>query len=156
MFKYNSVRLVLAFSFFALVMFSTGASGENPAPASLFTPKSQPVVAKSLERILVNVGPEESVPVWVFFAVMLAKILVAVLMYVFFLRKVFHRPISVGPEKLVGQIAETITALNPSGQIKADGEIWTAISQAGKMIPARRKVKILEVRGTTVYVDPVE
>jgi len=106
--------------------------------------------------VLVGVSQFFPVPVWVFVAVVLAKILVAVSMYVFFLRKVFHRPISVGPEKLVGQIAETITALNPSGQIKADGEIWTAISQAGKMIPARRKVKILEVRGATVHVDLVE
>jgi len=106
--------------------------------------------------VLVGVSQFFPVPVWVFVAVVLAKILVAVSMYVFFLRKVFHRPISVGPEKLVGQIAETLTPLNPSGQIKADGEIWTAISQAGKMIPARRKVKILEVRGATVHVDLVE
>ena len=106
--------------------------------------------------VLVGVSQFFPVPVWVFVAVVLAKILVAVSMYVFFLRKVFLRPISVGPEKLVGQIAETLTPLNPSGQIKADGEIWTAISQAGKMIPARRKVKILEVRGATVHVDLVE
>ncbi len=67
MFKYNSVRLVLAFSFFVLVTFSTGASSENLASTALFTPKSQPVVTKSLERILARVSPETSVPVWVFF-----------------------------------------------------------------------------------------
>ena len=106
--------------------------------------------------VLVGVSQFFPVPVWVFVAVVLAKILVAVSMYVFFLRKVFHRPISVGPEKLVGQIAETLTPLNPSGQIKVDGEIWTAISQTGTMIPAQRKVKILEVRGATVHVDLVE
>ncbi len=106
--------------------------------------------------VLVGVSQFFPVPVWVFFAVVLAKILVAVLMYVFFLRKVFHRPIGVGPEKLVGQIAETLTPLNPSGQIKANGEIWTALSHTGMMIPPQRKVKILEVRGTTVHVDPVE
>jgi membrane protein implicated in regulation of membrane protease activity len=106
--------------------------------------------------VLVGVSQFFPVPVWVFVAVVLAKILVAVSMYAFFLRKVFHRPISFGPEKLVGQIAETITALNPSGQIKADGEIWTALSQTGTMIPAQQKVRILEVRGTAVHVDPVE
>jgi len=73
----------------------------------------------------------------------------------FFLRKVFHRPISVGPEKFVGQIAETLTPLNPSGQIKANGAIWTAISHAGAMIPAQWEVKILDVLGTTVHVEPV-
>jgi len=106
--------------------------------------------------VLVGVSQFFPVPVWVFFAVTVAKILVAVSMYVFFLRKVFHRPISVGPEKLVGQIAETVTPLNPSGQVKLNGEIWTAISYTGMMIPAQRKVKIVEVHGTTVHVEPVE
>jgi len=106
--------------------------------------------------VLVGVSQFFPVPVWVFFAVTIAKIFVAVAMYVFFLRKVFHRPISAGPEKLVGQIAETITPLNPSGQVKLNGEIWTAISYTGMMIAAQRKVKILEVRGTTVHVEPVE
>ncbi len=96
------------------------------------------------------------IPVWVFIGVVFAKILLSLLMYRFFFRKVFHRPISVGPEKLVGQIAVTITSLNPSGQVKVNGEIWTAISQTGTMIPSQRKVKILEVRGTTVHVDLVE
>ena len=106
--------------------------------------------------VLVGVSQFFPVPVWVFFAVVLAKILVAVAMYVFFLRKVFHCPISVGPEKLVGQIAGTLTPLKPSGQVKLNGEIWTAISYTGMMIPAQRKVKIVEVRGTTVHVEPVE
>jgi len=63
--------------------------------------------------ILVGVSQFFPVPVWVFFAVTLAKIFVAVAMYVFFLRKVFLRPISVGPEKPVGQIAGTLTPLKP-------------------------------------------
>ncbi len=96
------------------------------------------------------------VPVWIFIGVVFAKILLSLSMYVLFFRKTFLRPISVGPEKLVGQIAETITPLDPSGQIKVDGEIWTALSQTGTMIPSQRKVKILEVRGTTVHVDLVE
>ena len=96
------------------------------------------------------------IPVWVFIGVVFAKILVSLSMYVFFFRKVFLRPISVGPEKLVGQIAETITPLNPSGQVKLNGEIWTALSQTETMIPAQQKVEILEVRGTTVHVSPVE
>ena len=106
--------------------------------------------------VLVGVSQFFLVPLWVFFAIVLAKILLAVAMYVFFLRKVFHRPIRVGPEKLVGQIAETFAPLNPSGQIKVDGEIWTAICQTGKTIPAQRKVKIVEVHGTTVHVEPAE
>ena len=93
------------------------------------------------------------VPVWVFIGVVFAKILLSLSMYVFFFRKVFHRPISVGPEKLVGQIAETITPLDPSGQIKINGEVWTALSQTGTMIPSQREVKILDVRGTIVRVD---
>ena len=106
--------------------------------------------------VLVGVSQFFPIPVWVFIGVVFAKILVSLSMYVFFFRKVFHRPISVGPEKLVGQIAETITPLNPSGQVKLNGEIWTALSQTETMIPAQQKVEILEVRGTTVHVDPVE
>lgn len=96
------------------------------------------------------------VPVWVFIGVVFAKILVSLSMYLFFFRKVFHRPISVGPEKLVGQIAESVTPLNPSGQVKLNGEIWSAISQTGTTIPSQREVKILKVHGTTVHVDPVQ
>jgi len=94
-------------------------------------------------------------PVWVLIGVVFAKMLVSLSMYVFFFRKVFLCPISVGPEKLVGQIAETVSPLNPSGQVKLNGEIWTAISYTGMMIPAQRKVKIVEVHGTTVHVEPV-
>ena len=68
--------------------------------------------------VLVGVSQFFPVPVWVFFAVTVAKILVAVSMYVFFLRKVFLRPISVGPEKLVGQIAGTITPSTPPAKSK--------------------------------------
>jgi len=106
--------------------------------------------------VLVGVSQFFHVPVWVFIGVVFAKILMSLSLYVFFFRRVFHRPISVGPEKLVGQIAETITPLNPTGQVKLNGEIWTALSYTGMMIPPQRKVKILEVRGTTVHVDPVE
>jgi len=106
--------------------------------------------------VLVGVSQFFPIPVWVFIGVVFAKILVSLSMYVFFFRKVFLRPISVGPEKLVGQIAETITPLNPSGQVKLNGEIWTALSQTETMIPAQQKVEILEVRGTTVHVSPVE
>jgi membrane-bound serine protease (ClpP class) len=93
------------------------------------------------------------VPMWVFIGVIFAKILLSLSMYLFIFRRVFHRPISVGPEKLVGQIAETVTPLDPSGQIKINGEIWTALSRTGTLIPSQREVKILEVRGTIVRVD---
>jgi serine protease AprX len=67
MFKSNSSRSVLILSFFLLTAFSAVVGGENLASTALFTPKSQPVVTKSLDRILAKVSPETSVPVWVFF-----------------------------------------------------------------------------------------
>jgi len=67
MFKSNSSRSVLILSFFLLIAFSTVVGGENLASIALFTPRSQPVVTKSLERILARVSPETSVAVWVFF-----------------------------------------------------------------------------------------
>lgn len=106
--------------------------------------------------VLVGVSQFLLVPWWAFFCVALAKAVVSALMYRFFLRKVFLGPIRVGPERLVGQIAQTITPLDPSGQIKAGGEIWTATSDTGRMIPARQKVRILKVRGTTIQVEPMQ
>lgn len=67
MLKSNSVRLISILSLCVLVCLSYSAMGGNPAPAKLFTAKSDPVVAESLGRILSGIGPVESVPVWVFF-----------------------------------------------------------------------------------------
>lgn len=102
--------------------------------------------------VLAAVSQFVYLPVWVFVGIPLAKLFASLAMYILFLRRTFLRPTSVGPEALVGQTAETITPLDPSGQVKVNGEIWSALSQSGTTIPAEQKVKILEVRGNTLHV----
>ena len=95
-------------------------------------------------------------PIWVWFGVPLGKILFSSVMYVFFLRKVLLRRPHVGPESLLGEIAETVTPLDPTGQIRINGEIWSARSDSGAMIPGRHKVEIQRVEGNTAHVVDAE
>jgi membrane-bound serine protease (ClpP class) len=82
----------------------------------------------------------------------LVKILVSSAMYVLFLRRTFLCTARVGPEALIGLTAEAVTPLNPSGQVKINGEIWSALSQNGTTIPLQQKVKVLEAHGNTLHV----
>ena len=106
-----------------------------------------------LIAILALVSRFVHVPVWVLIGLPLAKILGTIAMYGLFLHRSLLRPAHVGPEALVGRIAETITSLNPSGQVKLNSEIWSAVSQNGTTIPPHQKVEIQDVRGNTLHVD---
>ena len=92
------------------------------------------------------------IPVWVLVGAPLVKILVSSATYVLFLRRTFLCPARVGPEALIGLTAEVVTPLNPSGQVKLNGEIWFACSQSGTTIPSQQKVKVLATHGNTLYV----
>ena len=91
-------------------------------------------------------------PIWVWLGVPLGKILFSGAMYLFLLRKVLLRRPHVGPESLLGEVAETVTPLDPTGQIRINGEIWSARSDSGAMIPERHKVEIRRLEGNTVHV----
>lgn len=105
-----------------------------------------------LIAVLAVVSRFVRIPVWVLVGVPLVKILVSSAMYVFFLRRAFLCPARAGPEALVGLTAEAVTPLNPFGQVKINGEIWSAISQNGTTIPSQQKVRVLKVHGNTLYV----
>jgi len=72
--------------------------------------------------------------------------------YTLFVRKSLLCSAHVGSEALVGQIAETITSLDPSGRVKLNNEIWTAVSHNGVIIPSQQRVEIQDVRGNTLHV----
>ena len=93
------------------------------------------------------------VPVWVLIGLPSAKILGCIAMYTLFLRRILLRSAHVGPEALVGRIAETITSLDPSGRVKLNGETWSAISQNGTLIPSQQKVEIQNIRGNRLFVN---
>lgn len=65
-----------------------------------------------------------------------------------------RRPVAMGRETLVGQLAEARTPLTPNGQVFAMGSLWRAISLAGSVEPGQR-VRIERIEGLTLYVRPV-
>ncbi|MEJ5960774.1 NfeD family protein [Pedobacter immunditicola] len=56
---------------------------------------------------------------------------------------------------LLGQIGETLTQLDPQGQLQVNGEVWTAESTKGK-ISKGELVKVIKVSGLTLFVEPLE
>lgn len=106
-----------------------------------------------LIAVLAFVSRFVHVPVWVLIGLPSAQFLGAIAMYTLFMRRSLLRSAHVGPEALVGRIAETITSLDPSGRVKLNGEIWTAVSQNGTTIPPHQKVEIQDVRGNTLHVN---
>lgn len=59
-----------------------------------------------------------------------------------------------GDNSMIGKIAITAGELDMQGQVKLMGETWNAISLAGK-IAANEKVVIREIKGLTLYVEPL-
>ncbi|GAI52556.1 unnamed protein product, partial [marine sediment metagenome] len=60
-----------------------------------------------------------------------------------------------GPEALIGLQAEVVKILNPLGQVKIKGEIWSAESFDKKIIPKKLKVEIVKVEGNTLIVKKI-
>ncbi len=56
----------------------------------------------------------------------------------------------------IGVVTETITADGGKGFVRIDKEIWRARSRSEQEIPVGAKIKVIELKGVTVTVDPVE
>lgn len=59
-----------------------------------------------------------------------------------------------GIEGMIGETGETIDPLDPSGKVMVRGEIWKAVSVTGDL-KAGEKVRVMEVRELTLYVEQV-
>jgi len=92
------------------------------------------------------------VPLWVWIALPIGKVLSSILFYVLFLQRSLGRPRQ-ELSSWAGRTARTLTPLNPTGQIKIDGEIWLAKSHTGNVIPSHHEVLIREVRGRLLLVE---
>lgn len=55
---------------------------------------------------------------------------------------------------LLGQTGETLSMLDPQGQLQVNGEVWTAESTKGK-ISKGELVKVIRVKGLTLFVEPM-
>ena len=56
---------------------------------------------------------------------------------------------------LVGQTAEVVLTLNPQGQVRAAGEIWSAEAAAGSRIEAGQRVRVTATRDIWLIVEPL-
>ena len=62
-----------------------------------------------------------------------------------------HRPASTGREELIGKTAVVKEALAPEGTVLLKGELWTAISEKGRVKPGE-EVMVTEVDGLILQV----
>jgi membrane-bound serine protease (ClpP class) len=70
----------------------------------------------------------------------------------FAIRGQLRRP-EVGREALIGRIGMTRGELSPSGMVHVAGELWTAISKSGEIIPADTKVSVVGIDGLRLEVE---
>lgn len=54
-----------------------------------------------------------------------------------------------------GIVIEEIDSIHSKGQVKVDGELWSAIGENDINIPKDTEVKILEVKGVKLIVSPI-
>jgi len=60
-------------------------------------------------------------------------------------------------DRLIGQIAITLEEVdNQRGQVKVEGEAWSARSGSGEKLPEGIKVRILRMEGNKLVVGPEE
>ena len=53
-------------------------------------------------------------------------------------------------------VVETIDNDVPSGQVKANGQIWTARSADGSIIPEGEHIKVCRIEGVKLIVETVK
>ena len=61
-------------------------------------------------------------------------------------------------DRVLSQIAlvtEEIDNIAETGQVKLFGQVWTARSESGEVIPAQSRVRILRIEGVKVFVRMV-
>ena len=63
--------------------------------------------------------------------------------------------LAVDREKFSEIVTEEIDPIHSKGQIKVNGEVWSAISDSNTIIPENSKVEILEVKGVKAIVSPL-
>lgn len=54
-----------------------------------------------------------------------------------------------------GLVTKDINSINSTGQVKIDGELWSAIGENDMDIPKNTEVKVIEIKGVKVIVTPI-
>lgn len=55
-----------------------------------------------------------------------------------------------------GIVIEDINLVEGKGQIKVDGEVWSAICNGNITIPSGTEITVLEIRGVKALVEPID
>ncbi len=55
-----------------------------------------------------------------------------------------------------GIVIEDINLVEGKGQIKVDGEVWSAICNGNVTIPSGTEITVLEIRGVKALVEPID
>ena len=72
---------------------------------------------------------------------LVAVVIVAALAFVIWRGILVHRRrVSAGKEDLVGKTARVRTALKPEGTVFIEGELWTAVSEEGRVKPGEEVI----------------
>ena len=99
------------------------------------------------------------VSVWVQIAVFLGLSAAALVLVRPMAARLFRTGVSrTNADRILGQTArvtEEINNLTPSGQVTISGQVWTARSEGGEVIPVQSKVRILRIEGVKVIVTAV-
>ena len=64
-----------------------------------------------------------------------------------------HKKAGAGDIKLIGEIAQVDTELDPEGTVIVCGELWRARSKNGAVIPARARVRVVGFEGHLALVE---
>ncbi len=64
-------------------------------------------------------------------------------------------PVRTGTEHYIGQIARVRQDLQPRGRVWFQGQPWTAVTRSGEFVPAGQDVRIVEIDGLILIVEPV-
>lgn len=88
---------------------------------------------------------------WGYLAVTVAAVIEVGEVY-FWIRFLRRYRVTTGVEGLVGERAEVVESLAPTGRVLVRGELWTARSERPAI--AGRRVRITAVDGLTLEVEP--
>ena len=67
-------------------------------------------------------------------------------------------PVTTGTEAMIGKVASVTVPLAPSGRVNLTGEDWSARNLVDPDVPIEvgQKVRVVEIKGLTLYVAPIE
>jgi membrane-bound serine protease (ClpP class) len=62
-----------------------------------------------------------------------------------------HAPVAAGPQALVGHVGRAVSNLEPTGQVRVDGEVWSAVAE-DEVVRQGEDVEVAGVEGVTLRV----